>query len=422
MSINLDYILPIKSLEMKKCADNFKKLDLNTFINIKNATVLPVVNFHDSDVSHGRGGVVDSDGKYVEASKTKARVVGAYEFKESECEYINEKVVFCGFFHRAWGHFLTEVVSRLWYSLEHDNTVEKYVFIIEKGQNFEIKNNYLEFLKLLNIENKVFLINHPTKFKEVVIPEAGFVYNEYFTVEFQKMYQHIINKALERYKGSTYDKVYFSKSMLCSNVISNLNYKLLDKYFKKNGFKTFYPEQLNLIDMIGIIQGCSQFAGISSSLAHNMLFGNSNQTVIAIEKQAFYNPYQIFVAKIVDHNAIFIDASRTITPVGSFGPFIFDFTESFKNYTKDFNLKPVRPLSNLKYKRILKKFKIYYFNNCLTLPPDYMYQSYIMSMEREAYEDTVKNGQIFKMSLFQRVILKLEFIIINFKNKLYRRR
>ena len=53
------------------------------------------------------------------------------------------------------------------------------------------------------------------------------------------------------------------------------------------------------------------------------------------------------------------------------------------------------------------------------LPPDYMYQKYIVDMTREAYNDTVKLKKVFKMSLYNRIIIKLKKIKLQ---KLYFRK
>lgn len=402
----LDYVYPSKAKYIAEARDRFVNRKTSIVEVYENATVLPVVQFNDYDVSHGRGGVVESNGNYVEISKTKARVVGKYDVDEFETS--DEKVVFCGFFNKAWGHYLTEVVSRLWYVLKNDETIDSYVFIEEKDGNKQFNGNYLEFLKMLGIAEKVKIINKPTEFKTVVVPEEGLVYDEYYTDEFVKMYEYINKQGLSQYNGPKYDKVFFSKRKCEISIMSNLNEKFLDVFFKKNGYKVFYPEKLSLIDTIGIIQNAKYLCGISSSLVHNQLFGHSNQTTICIEKQAFYNPYQIMVANITQCKTVFIDACRSIFAVNAGGPFIFDYTDYLDKYVKDNGLIPGKPMSERKFKRIFKRYMINYFYFNFELPPDYMYEHYIVDMTREAYNDTVRSKKAFRMTLINRVSLKLK--------------
>ncbi len=413
MAYNLNYVFPKKREAIEKFADKFVLKESKYVEVYDNATILPVVKYDDYDVMHGRGGVVNEEGDYVDLSKTKARVIGKYDFESEQCDFIDKKVVYCGFLYKVWGHFITEVVSRLWYALENDDTIDAYVFVDKLDGNNKFTGNYLNFLKLLGIEDKVIMISKPTRFTQVVVPEDGFVYGEHYTQAFIDMYKYINKVGLSQYNGPKYEKVYFSKNKIISSLESNLNSKFLDKYFKNNGFKIFYPEKLSLVDTIGIIQNCDYFCGISSSLAHNQLFGHSKQTMISIEKQAFYNPYQIFVGKITGCNMVFIDAFRHIFPVCSGGPFLYDYTEYFDKFAKDFGLKSGKPMSNFKYKRMFKKYMVFYFDLNYTLPPDWMYRQSVIDMSREMYNDTIAKGKPFHMSFYNRVIMKLRKILFN---------
>ena len=414
-NIVLDYVLPKKAEGIIIQANNFKYVENCSFDSYKNAVILPAKQFNDYNVSHGRGGVVDKDGNYIESSMTRARVVGKYDVEEYE--FSDQKVVYCGFFHKVWGHFLTEVVSRRWYSLENDSNVDKYVFIDKIDGNTQITGNYFEFFKLLGIEDKIVLLNKPTMFSEVIVPFNGFDYGNYYTDGFINMYKQVNKKGLELFNGKAYDKVFFSKRRQEISIISNLNENLIDKYFRKNGYTILYPERLSLIETIGIMQNAKYFAGISSSLAHNQLFGHENQTMISIEKQAFYNPYQVFVAKITGCKCVFIDACRHIFPVCAGGPFLFDYTDCFEKFTSDYNYKHSKPLSTYQYKKLFKKYLVLYFNMNVEMPPDYMYKQYILDMSREMYNDTIKNGKVFKMTLFERIIVKLKKILLKLLNK-----
>lgn len=404
----LDYVFPEKAKYIAEARDRFVNRKTAIVEEYQNAIVLPAVQFNDYDVSHGRGGVVDADGKYVEISKTKARVVGKYEVEEFET--VDEKVVYCGFFNKKWGHYITEVVSRLWYALKNDDTVDSYVFIVEKDAERQFNGNYLEFLKMLGIADKIKIVNKSTKFSTVVVPEEGLVYDEYYTDEFLKMYEYINKKGLEQYKGPKYDKVFFSKRKCEISIYSNFNEKFVDKFFEKNGYKILYPEKLSLIETIGIMQNAKYFCGLSSSLAHNQLFGHGNQTMISIEKQSFFNPYQIFVANITGCECVFIDACRSIFTVNAGGPFIFDYTDYLDKYARDNGFCLGKPMSEYKFKRIFKKYMVHYFFFNSEFPPDYKYEKYIIDMTREAYNDTVKKKKVFHMSLYYRIIIKLKKI------------
>ena len=99
MGYVLDYVYPSKAKAIAEARDKFRKVDSAIVETYDNATILPAVKFDDYDVSHGRGGVIDENGNYVELSKQKARVQGYYNPSEYGIVESNETVVYCGFFN-----------------------------------------------------------------------------------------------------------------------------------------------------------------------------------------------------------------------------------------------------------------------------------------------------------------------------------
>ena len=216
----LDYVYPHKAEYIKEARDRFVKKETLSYEQYDDAFILPVINFDKQESKAGQGGVVDKDGHFVELSKALGRITDKYDF--TEYDSVNENVVYCGYFYKAWGHFITEVVSRLWYALTNDKTIDSYVFIAQKDEILEFSGNYLEFLKLLGISDKVKIINNPTKFSTVLVPEEGFVYDTYYSNEYRKMYEFVNKNGLAQYKGPKYDKVFFSKRKCEISIISNL--------------------------------------------------------------------------------------------------------------------------------------------------------------------------------------------------------
>ena len=170
LSIDYRYLRPKKAEALKKWYDAPVEVRENPEIwQGSNATVLPLRR--DDQLLFGRGGVVDSDGNYVDLSAIPGRVQYAYPFENAE--YRDETVVYCGYLVNHWGHFLIEGVTRLWYFLENDRRVDKYVFFLDEHEEREIKGNYREFLELLKIWDRLEIINRPTTYREVIIPELG---------------------------------------------------------------------------------------------------------------------------------------------------------------------------------------------------------------------------------------------------------
>lgn len=119
------------------CEDGGRRLEVK---KVKNGLVLPykIVN------GEKRAGVVDSRGNFVELSGFEALSPvdawgGSYEIEKTVARRA-EEVVYFGRFWKRWGHFLMDMVSRLWYVLENKEPVK-----IVYDSTEEMTGNYLEF-------------------------------------------------------------------------------------------------------------------------------------------------------------------------------------------------------------------------------------------------------------------------------------
>ena len=172
MNIDYRYLRPEKAKALKKWYDDPVEVRGNPALwQLDNATILPLRRDESFGLLFGKGGVVDGNGAYVPLSSIPGRVEGSYPAEAAE--YHDEKVVYCGYLVNHWGHFLIEGVTRLWYFLENDPSIDKYVFFLDENEEREIKGNYREFLELLKIWDKLEIINKPTAYREVIVPELG---------------------------------------------------------------------------------------------------------------------------------------------------------------------------------------------------------------------------------------------------------
>ena len=130
MNIEYRYLRPEKARALKNWYDAPMEVRENPATwQGQNATVLPLRRRADFGLLFGKGGVVDENGQYVPMSAIPGRVEGSYAVENPE--FRDEKVVYCGYLVNHWGHFLIEGVTRLWYFLENDPTIDKYVFFLD---------------------------------------------------------------------------------------------------------------------------------------------------------------------------------------------------------------------------------------------------------------------------------------------------
>ncbi len=331
-TIDYQYLRPEKVKMLKQWYDATVEVKETPDIwQGQNATILPLRR--NEQLLFGNGGVVDRDGNYVPLSCIENRVQFGYPFEKAE--YRDEKVVYCGYLVNHWGHFLVEAVTRLWYFLEGDETVDKYVFFLDEMETREIKGNYREFLELLKIWDKLEIINKPTTFREVIVPELGLKCRESYSPKLVQVFNTVAENVVPDPSWEKPEKIYYSRSQLAKGKPFEFGFDALDNFFQKNGYTILYPERVPLSRMVHYIRNAKVVASLSGSLPHNMFFANQGQKVEIVERLVISDDNQTDVNRMKELDVTYIDANIPLYPIDFVGPFIMGYTEQLQRFAQD---------------------------------------------------------------------------------------
>lgn len=389
--INYDYMRPIKAERLKPSYDGVEELTvpLNAE-SYKNAILLPGKILNGKDVV---GGLVDKNDDFVEESRIYPDVFGGY-YDYEIAEYKDEKVVFCGYFKNHWGHFLVEVICRLWYFLKNDKTIDKYVFVVDENEERVIKGNFKEFFVLLGVWDKLELVNKPIQYREVVLPQRGCQRPIYYSKEYKSIFDYIASKVKVDPSWEKADKIFFTRSQLKSAEHSDIANEMLDNYFDRNGFKIVAPEKESLSYQIFLMQNASEFACISGSLALNLMFAKDESKVLMMERLVATNEYTVLTNSAKNFDVVHIDSYIGIytTDLAS-GPYMSFYKGYLEKYTNDNNMRPPddKYISKSYEKKCYQKYmKIY--------KKAYGYSWYMYDWEEKnigAYRECYKDSLIY---------------------------
>ena len=355
--VDYRYLRPKKAVALKKWYDEqYTACTTPEIWQGNHATILPLRKMDGDHLLFGRGGVVDKDGNYVELSCVKDRVQFAYPFTNPV--YKDEKVVYCGYLIHQWGHFLIEAVSRLWYFLENDTTIDKYVFFLCENETREIKGNYREFLELLGIWDKLEFINVPTTYREVIVPELGYQFRHKYIAKQLQVFDVICNNITPDPSWEIYDKIYFSRSKFAKAQEFEFGFDMLDSYFQKNGYQVLYPERISLSRMIHYIRNAKVITALQGSVCHNVLFARNGQTIEIVDRQVISDDNQVDINRMRQLNVTYIDANIPIYTIDCAGPYIMGYTDCMQRFTNDRKYLPPdsQYLTKQHYKKCFVKY------------------------------------------------------------------
>lgn len=267
-----------------------------------------------------------------------------YNEEDLEMIYEANPVLYIGTLSPGWGHFITDSLKKLWFLLtpEYQIVKDNVKLVCNIIPGFKFKKNHIELLLSIGINaSDIHIIQRPTKFKEIYLPDSCFkrkmvvdgFKGRYYTKEYLNIIQFITNNV--RKSEVMYDKVYYSRTKL--NDHRDVGENEIEKLFKKIGYKVIYPEKLSLKMQLLILKNCKIFASTEGSISHNAIFLNTNTQAIILRKYAGVNEYQLAINSAKELNVIYIDANLTVPKTDGFGgPFYIYINDELRRFAKDF--------------------------------------------------------------------------------------
>ena len=265
---------------------------------IKNAVIFPLQ------------GICDENGVRILGEKAKTN------FKD-KIQFIDEKVVFLGFFRAHHGHFITEELARLWWVLQ--NTAHhKFIYSRLHSKEFSAFERFILDLFNLN-ERNLMPITKPTKFAQITVPDDSF-WNENGIKMHRKMIDFITSK-ITPVKSQA---LYLSRRRFDKARSLEFGEEYFEQIYAKKGYKIVYPETLSPSEQLALWGGGFKFACVGGTLPHNMIFAPYGSKLEIVLKTSFPNGFQSIVDKIKQLKTKRIEAYIELFGVDAGrGPFLF---------------------------------------------------------------------------------------------------
>ncbi len=277
------------------------------------------------------GYVLDENKRWVNVSGDRDQNLGSRgnieDITIDDIEKKHKKALFLGACNAHWGHFLIEGLSRVWAILETDKYKDyEFCYCLREKNSFP---SYMrEVFHLLGIDSdKIKIIEQPTQYDEIAIPQISSKINSFWTDE----YATTINKIKSNVNPVKGGKYYLTRTAYIDNIIGEPN---LEDIFRKNGYQIVSPEQLSVTEQISIFSGADEIASISGTTAHNMVFMKDTATGVILERlSSFPNRTQAVINDMIKAqiNVIKANYSFLIYSIGA-GPFLMALTPWLQQY------------------------------------------------------------------------------------------
>ncbi len=312
-----------------------RKLSFRVF---ENAVILPINELNTICA-------FDENGNYIQDSSPEpgAESIAKDLFANSEIANSDSSAVFLGRFIDVWGHFITNVLSRIWFLKSEDYNPGFFGAYC----GFNPKQNHKRFLEILGIDcEKILDISRPTRFRKIIVPDECFI-TEYddccegnlkfmFTQEYRNLIDCVRDYANAHKTQLSNHKFYMSYSHYKSGKSVGENH--IEKFLRRHAYEIIFPEKLTLDEQLNVLANCTDFASTIGSCSHNMLFLNDGANVLLIPRANYLTPYQLLIDQVHDLSVNYVDSTFSILAASwnpGEGPFLYYVSENLRKFFGD---------------------------------------------------------------------------------------
>ena len=232
----------------------------------------------------GIGGVCHENGEFEPLSAYDggwATHGGGYAWEQET--YLDCDVVYFGMFFNHWGHFLIDLMGRLWYYARGMGKGLKLAYLGEE----EPKGNFLKIFEMLGISQEDLLhITQPTRFRNVIVPEFSCRSCQWYADEYREIFDAMIRQvkaegyAPEELKKA--EKVYFARTAFGKAKATEFGEDQIVKWMQVNGFTILAPEKLSLKDQIYVWNHAREIACLDGSIPMGIAFSDNPKLKLTV--------------------------------------------------------------------------------------------------------------------------------------------
>ena len=235
---------------------------------------------------------------------------GRYPFSAGEVVSKNETVYYVPVIMKHWGHFLIDVLSRFWFILDNDKNY-KIAFCSLDFQDGNLQGNYAEAISYLGVpQDRLLFINSPMRFRRILIPKASFGYNLSISASYIRTISYLKNAVLnsEIFNELTpEEKIYFTRTNFNRARLMEVGEKDIEELFAACGYCVMSPEKLSFAEQVFYVANCKQFAGLSGTIMHNILFASENSSVTILNRTCMPNQPQFAINQASNAKVLYVD-------------------------------------------------------------------------------------------------------------------
>ena len=151
-----------------------------------------------------------------------------------------------------------------------------------------------------------------------------------FSQEYSEIISQIRNFAQKNFSPLSQKKFYFFYGT------NGVGEERIAEYFKSKSYEVIRPETLPFEEQLNILTNCENFASVTGSISHNIIFMRDHtQAILIPRRSAFLNIYQQALNQIHEMQIFYIDSAFSIYAENWRGKFCYIVSEPLRKFFGD---------------------------------------------------------------------------------------
>ena len=212
-----------------------------------------------------------------------------------------EPAVYLGSLIKHFGHFLLEILPRLWV---FDETPIRRAYFHPWRDKVEGAPAFIEqAVRLAGGDVEVRMIEGPMVFERLIVPAPLYVINHGGGRGFTGWCADFADKAAAAAPAppQTGERIYLSRSKLKPGKRKADNEDVAEAFFAARGFTIVHPQQHAFPVQVAMMRGCRVLAGCDGSALHLAMFMPPRGKVIALDSRCLVNQHSLEL--LFDHES-----------------------------------------------------------------------------------------------------------------------
>lgn len=234
-----------------------------------------------------------------------------YPGDPDELPFYDKPVLYLGFLHPHYGHFLIDTLSYWWGLIEEHKDVQHYLVHIH--DQAVLQKSYMQTcLSAMGVNNdNLVYFDKPVRLREVIIPSQSIQLESHVYTKFKASVQRLVLALDIEDVRPTDQPLYISRQRITAGTGKFIGEDQLESFLAERGVRVVHPQFLPFREQVKLFNEHKNIIGIVGSGMHNIIFSLEPKNVLYLTPHGLPKTF-FLLDKCFDATSTYMMATRRL--------------------------------------------------------------------------------------------------------------